>query len=218
MAKNLKVLVSGCSFSESQPSYNPNDEQQWKPWSDFLSEKYDVKNVARGSYGNFGISKSIVKEILHGYQPHLVIIQWSGLVRRMTKHDSDLVMEVLKTPQKNLELVGLDFHSLENLEKYYKALEYSSLQEILLVQEFLEKRDIPYICFWGWRQLVKQHKYMDLIYNNNWILNDNNFGFLNHVIKKWDKESACVHDGHPNTRSQKWLFEQILSRIQKSLI
>ena len=66
--------------------------------------------------------------------------------------------------------------------------------------------------------MFRQHEYMDLIYNNNWILNDNNFGFLNHVIKKWDKESACVHDGHPNTRSQKWLFEQILSRIEKSLI
>ena len=71
--------------------------------------------------------------------------------------------------------------------------------------------------FLGLEINLKQHKYMDLIYNNNWILNDNNFGFLNHVIKKWDKNYVC-HDGHPNTRSQKWLFEQILSRIKKSLI
>ena len=218
MTKNSKVLVSGCSFSETQPSYNPNDEKQWKPWSDFLSEVYDVKNVAKGSYGNFGISKSIVKEILHGYQPDLVIIQWSGIARRMTKHDSDLVMEVLETPQKNIDLVGLDFHSLENLEKYYKEIQYGSLQEILLVQEFLEKRNIPYICFWGWKEIYKPHEYMKLIYNDNWMFNYKNFGFLNHVIKKWGEESACVHDGHPNTRSQKWLFEQILSRIEKSLI
>ena len=218
MAKNLKVLVSGCSFSESQPGYNPNDEKQWKPWSDFLSEKYNVKNVGRGSYGNFGISKSIVKEILHGYQPDLVIIQWSGIARRFSKKDSDLVMRVLETPQKDLDLVGLDFHSFENLEKYYEEIQYGSLQEILLVQEFLQNRNVPYICFWGWKEIHTPHEYMDLIYNDNWILNHNNFGFLNHVIKKWGEESACVHDGHPNTRSQKWLFEQILSRIEKSLI
>ena len=218
MAKNLKVLVSGCSFSESQPGYNPNDEKQWKPWSDFLSEKYNVKNVGRGSYGNFGISKSIVKEILHGYQPDLVIIQWSGIARRFSKKDSDLVMRVLETPQKDLDLVGLDFHSFENLEKYYEEIQYGSLQEILLVQEFLQNRNVPYICFWGWKEIHTPHEYMDLIYNDNWILNHNNFGFLNHVIKKWGEESACVHDGHPNTRSQKWLYEQILSRIEKSLI
>ena len=218
MAKNLKVLVSGCSFSESQPGYNPNDEKQWKPWSDFLSEKYNVKNVGRGSYCNFGISKSIVKEILHGYQPDLVIIQWSGIARRFSKKDSDLVMRVLETPQKDLDLVGLDFHSFENLEKYYEEIQYGSLQEILLVQEFLQNRNVPYICFWGWKEIHTPHEYMDLIYNDNWILNHNNFGFLNHVIKKWGEESACVHDGHPNTRSQKWLYKQILSKIEKSLI
>ena len=35
MDKSLKILVSGCSFSQSQPGYNPRDDKQWKPWSDF---------------------------------------------------------------------------------------------------------------------------------------------------------------------------------------
>ena len=49
--------------------------------SDFLAkEDFQVKNK-KGSMGNFGISKSIVKEILDGYQPDLVIIQWSGIVQ-----------------------------------------------------------------------------------------------------------------------------------------
>ena len=35
--------------------------------------------------GNFGISKSIVKEILDGYRPDLVIIQWSGIAKKIYK-------------------------------------------------------------------------------------------------------------------------------------
>ena len=89
--------------------------------------------------GNFGISKSIVKEILDGYRPDLVIIQWSGIARRFTKKDSDLVMEVLKTSTKSLELVGLDLFSESMIDKYSEDIADGSLQEILLVQEFLEK-------------------------------------------------------------------------------
>ena len=84
-----------------------------------------------------------------------MIIQWSGIARRFTKKDSDLVMEVLKTSTKSLELVGLDLFSESMIDKYSEDISDGSLQEILLVQEFLEKRKINYFCFWVWREIWK---------------------------------------------------------------
>ena len=216
MDKSLKILVSGCSFSQSQPGYNPRDDKQWKPWSDFLAEDFQVKNVAKGSMGNFGISKSIVKEILDGYQPDLVIIQWSGIARRFTKKDSDLVMEVLKTSTKSLELVGLDLFSESMIDKYSEDIADGSLQEILLVQEFLEKRKIPYLCFWGWREIWKYGmETAELFYNDNWfLLNDNNLGFLEFVEENLDS-SYILDCGHPNTDAHKLLYKkEILPRVK----
>ena len=216
MDKSLKILVSGCSFSQSQPGYNPRDDKQWKPWSDFLAEDFRVKNVAKGSMGNFGISKSIVKEILDGYRPDLVIIQWSGIARRFTKKDSDLVMEVLKTSAKSLELVGLDLFSHSMIEKYSEDIADGSLQEILLVQEFLEKRKIPYLCFWGWKELYDYGtKTAELFYNDSWfLLNDENLGFLEFVKKNLDS-SYILDCGHPNTDAHKLLYKkEILPRVK----
>tara|TARA_Y100000592_G_scaffold52630_1_gene83140 strand:+ start:5336 stop:6016 length:681 start_codon:yes stop_codon:yes gene_type:complete len=217
MDKNLQILVSGCSFSESQPGYDSNDKKQWKPWSDFLSDEFVVKNVAKGSMGNFGISKSIVKEILGGYQPDLVIIQWSGIARRFTKKDSDLVIEVLKTPSKSLELVGLDLFSQDTIDKYSEDIMYGSLQEILLVQEFLEKRKIPYLCFWGWQEVTYYYgaKTANLFYNDNWfLLNDNNLGFREYTISNLGEDNI-LDCGHPNTDAHKLLYEkEILPRVK----
>ena len=44
-------------------------------------------------------------------------MEWN-CARRFTKKDSDLVMEVLKTSTKSLELVGLDLFSHSMIEKY----------------------------------------------------------------------------------------------------
>ena len=216
MNKSLKILVSGCSFSESQLVYNVQDDKQWKPWSDFLAEDFQVKNVAKGSMGNFGISKSIVKAILEGYQPDLVIIQWSGIARRFSKKDSDLVMDVLNSSTKNLELIGLDLFSKSMIDKYGKDIADGSLQEILLVQEFLEKRKIPYLCFWGWREIWDYGmETAELFYNDNWfLLNDNNCGFMEFVEENLDS-SYILDCGHPKTDAHKLLYEkEILPRVK----
>jgi hypothetical protein len=65
----MKILVSGCSFTKSQP---------W-PNLLFSPKNYSIKNVAVGEAGNYYISNSVTAN-LH-YCPDFVFVLWSGLNR-----------------------------------------------------------------------------------------------------------------------------------------
>lgn len=222
MEKNLKVLCSGCSFSEPQPYYNEYSDirYEWKPWTDFLSEEsdIDVTNVATGSAGNFRISNSIMTELLDDEKenPDLIIIQWSQTLRGFSNKDDSLVYEVLQQIPEDLSFIGLDYHSQDSIiNKFEKSRLHASIQQIILLTNYIEKLNIPYFFFWGWRVLDNDDYLSKITENKNWWSPNNNptHGMLEYG--KMNLKNYKVEDGHASTETQKLFFDKIIIPIIK---
>ena len=77
----MKLLIAGCSFSQSQRDTN---NKLWSPWSDMINGDFvqEEVNVAQSSYGQGMIAQSIINACeVHNYKPDLAIVQWSAVQR-----------------------------------------------------------------------------------------------------------------------------------------
>lgn len=207
MGKNLKVLCSGCSFSESQPY-----DGDWIPWTDLLSsnDDYDVVNLAKGSAGQFGISNSIMTYLLDdtNFKPDYIIVQWSSVIRGFSKTDDDLILNVLSQTT-DLNYIGLDYNSEDAITMYEEKRMKSSLQQILLLKTYIESIEIPYLFFWGWK--TQNHtKLLDKIVDSNWWYPHNNktFGLTEHVYGQI--EPPLLECGHPTSESHQHFYDTVI--------
>lgn len=211
-----KILIGGCSFSENIN----NKEYEWVSWSKLLSlnDNIEIKNTATSSYGQPKISESITNELLKNTYD-LVILQWSGISRGY---------KLKETPSLS-DLLGIKTDKEEEIEEFFermvdlKNIEYikRSLIQIFLTQQFLEKINIPYISFWGWKQIddniLNNKEVLELtkkVYNNTWILKNKNNGFADEcgVI-----ERRSWKDFHPTSKCHYNFYKNLQPIIENKL-
>jgi len=194
-----KILIGGCSFSE----YNKDMDYPWISWSRLLSQNdLDITNLSKSSYGQPKISETLTDEILDSATPYdLVIVQWSGVTRGYKLVETPSLNDVLELT-KNLNKSHADeiVEGIVNLshQEYIKR----SLTQIYLFQNFLEAKKIPYLSFWGWKQITNEHlkdttilNLINNIYNDNWIFTEKNNGMTEEC-----SSSRRLADFHPTTK------------------
>lgn len=211
-----KILIGGCSFSEHINS----KEYAWVPWSKLLSlnSNIEIKNIATSSYGQPKISESITNELLKNTYD-LVILQWSGTSRGYKFKETPSLSDLLGIKPDKEEETELFFEKMVDL----KNIEYikRSLIQIFLTQQFLEKINIPYISFWGWKQIddniLNNKEVLELtkkVYNNTWILKNKNNGFADEcgVIKR-----MSLKDFHPTSKCHYNFYKTLQPIIENKL-
>ena len=213
-----RILIGGCSFSE----YISDREYPWIPWTQLLSHNdLDITNLAKSSYGQPKISETLTDEILDSVTPYdLVIVQWSGVSRGYKLIETPSLNDVLELT-KNLNKAHADeiVEGIVNLshQEYIKR----SLTQIYLFQNFLETKKIPYLFFWGWKQITAEHlndttisNLISNIYNDNWIFTEKNNG----MTEECDSFRR-LEDFHPTTKCHnKFYFSKLKPIIEKKLM
>ena len=211
-----KILIGGCSFSE----YIDGRDYPWIPWSQLLSyDGVDVTNLAKSSYGQPKISETLTNEIiLSDNQYDLVIVQWSGISRGYKLVEIPSLNDVLELT-KNLDKSHADeiVNGIINLTQigYIK----SSLTQIYLFQTFLESKNIPYLFFWGWKQITSDCLLDDTIsnlvsniYNDNWIFTDKNNGMAEEC-----NSPKRLADFHPTTKCHRNFYKKLKPFIENKI-
>lgn len=232
------VVVGGCSFSEQIPPEVQNIS--WKPWSMFLQDDslnffppYNVKNTAVTSSGNSKIVDNVLEPIVGNpldtkhHEIGYVIVQWSAVGRGYANSESDFTKRIIEWENYNLfnyeeELVSkeLEYGSVTNRLNHisYRYYQYS-LHKILLLKNYLENNNIPYLFFWGWQQLtddlIKKYnlsKLVDLIYDGNWWKHGKHGGLSEYVIDNLGDGPDIIkeNDFHPTTKAHEYFYENIL--------
>lgn len=231
-----KVLVSGCSFSESKYS-EMSQVGNWIPYSDLIQKNHPnihLKNTARASAGNSEIAENIVDEVIKSnFNWDFVIIQWSAIGRSVNKTEKEWLEEIIdnnlihRLPNykeyfdKNLPEGRTS--SQNNLVSYYHYK--NSLTKIKLTQTFLEYYNIPHLFFWGWQQIndniYKEHqKIIDSIYSPNWWYpSKNKFeGLLQYGVTELGEQNAVSDDDlHPSSETHELFFNNIINPIISKL-
>lgn len=212
-----KVLISGCSFTEKKHGLG-----EWIPWSDLLSDELNIRNVAKSSYGQGMISKSIVNEIeISEFKPDFVIVQWSSIQRGYSTNLKEFFSSVVKN--KETDFLAYDYEYLNeemkmNPQNIEDSFILSSFTHILLTKNYLESKNIPYLMFWGWNQLDKVNKkisdlFIDKIYDSNWWIYGEHGG-MSELINDEVKVGSFASDGkHPSTKGHKLFYDKIIKEI-----
>ena len=225
------VLIGGCSFSESKYS-EMSQVGDWVPYSDLIQKNHPnlyLKNTARASASNTEISENIVNEIVNSnFNYDFVIVQWTAIGRNVGMGEKEWLSYCVEN---NLidRLSNYDEYSDKKLPEgrtssqndlvsYYHYKK--SLIKIKLTQSFLEYHKIPYVFFWGWRQITddvyKEHKKLvDTIYSANWWYPNHRYdGFLQYVINNIGEEDGISNDNlHPSSEGHLSFFNNIVNPI-----
>lgn len=227
-----RILICGCSFSESMMKRGGVIEQPWIPYSDLLEKNYEqyyFRNTALSSAGQGEISEKVVHEVIRDdFNWDFVIVQWSAMGRGYSMSEKDWVERVMKENTIHMfhnshEYIGTGLPEGQtsdqaNLVSYWHY--QSALSKIKLTQSFLEKNNIPYMFFWGWQQLVdkiyqEHRKLVDSVYDANWWYPGNKYhGLLQYIINEIGEERGVSSDGlHPSSEGHYLFYENILKPI-----
>ena len=165
----MKVLISGCSYTEDSRPFRQRDFPYRLTWPHYLKLQrpdWDVVNVAAIAAGNQYIYDSVAWQLSQQYYD-LVLVMWTGLSRFDMAMAADLY-DAYFSDYKYSARLGQDVtyifsgglmgnwldskkypmaHDL--FSRIYKLQTYStlailSLQKILMLQSMLEKSHIPY--------------------------------------------------------------------------
>ena len=234
------LLIGGCSFSERIP--DDMHEVAWKSWTNFFQDdslnffpNIIPINRAVKSSGNSKIVDSILENTIgnpldtpdKNHNIEYVIVQWSAVGRGYSNNESDFAKRIIEWENYNLfnyeeELVSRELEYGQVTDRLnhvsYRYYQYS-LHKILLLKNYLENNNIPYLFFWGWQQLtdelIKEYnlsKLVDLIYDGNWWRYDTHGGLSEYVIDKLGNSSDVIkpNDFHPTTKAHKYFYENIM--------
>ena len=212
-----RILIGGCSFSE----YNKDREYPWISWSRLLSQNnLDITNLATSAYGQPKISETLTNEILlSDNQYDLVIVQWSGVTRGYKFGEIPSLSDVEQlTKNHNKEQANEIIEGIASLYDY----EYvkRSLIQIYLFQNFLDTKKIPYLSFWGWKQISNDSlnnniisNLINKIYNDNWVFDEKNNG-----ITEECGTSQRLKDFHPNSKCHSnFYFKKLKPLIENKI-
>ena len=218
-----KILIGGCSFSQTQKD---NNNSKWISWSDFIdNEMFFIKNMALSSYGQMKISETIINEIIKSdFSFDLVFIQWSAFGRGVSNSEKDFFKWVINTGQEFMlpygnEYVNTGLSKLTTTNKLNSidSLFYTaSLIQIELVKTFLEHHNINYLMFWGWEQItdniyLRNKKLIDSIYKGNWWKFGEYGGILEYGADILGIDDAILkEDFHPTTQSHEFFYKNVI--------
>jgi hypothetical protein len=227
-----KILIGGCSFSESYLKRKGEvTDHPWIPYTDLLENHYkdfEVTNTARDSAGNSEISENIVEQVIKN-DYDFVIVQWSAMGRGSAKTEAEWIEKLINS--KSLDRLhreseylntGLDEGQTSNGDwaGHVSSNHYrTSLLKIKMTQAVLENKNVPYVFFWGWRQLndylyQKNKKLVDSIYEANWWYpNDKLDGMKQYVCSILSEEGLADDGLHPSSKGHKLFFENIIKPI-----
>jgi hypothetical protein len=231
-----KILIGGCSFSQSTGFPIDNDIPKWTSWTNFLekdfSESYEIINRAQSSFGQSRIVESLLEELLKfEFDIDYVFIQWSAIGRAYSTNERDffnrmiIQSEVPFSPHQHEYIVNDDKEGwITNLtneisDSFYTA----SLNQIFLLKSLLDSKRIPYIMFWGWEQLnnntiTKNKNLIDKIYDERFWRWKNNGGMSDYITDNIGFEKGIIpNDFHPSTEGHKFFYNTIIKNILKTI-
>lgn len=224
------ILIGGCSFSQSQ-IHDPGNAP-WLPWSDLVEAPN--KNVATSSYGQGMIVRSIIEKIeLQKFNPNFVIVQWSAVQRGYTSNQTDVVEAIVKNREVLFSHYDTEYWS-DNVKVGYASNGFDDLTHetyvtafthITLLQNYLERKGIRYLFFWGWEQInVKNplsYKFKELYKTTKigeWWIPRNHIGFKEWAQEEIGTDADLENDFHPSTAAHKIFYEKIIKpKINKLL-
>jgi hypothetical protein len=175
MNNRLKVLIGGCSFSETSSWWEGagfvNRKETTKPYrlkwpGELYSDGVDITNTAVSSASNQIIIERLKKRLDRYYENwnttvrsgepmtraqknskyDLVIIQWSSFVR-----DFLPMIHKQSPPHKEWKENRKLFRMLLSSDPVESFI-VRDLQQMVFFQNYLDKLEIPYIQFIGWSQ------------------------------------------------------------------
>ena len=228
----MKLLIAGCSFSQSQ---RDNQDRDWNPWSDMVDVHENV-NVAQSSYGQGMIAQSIVNACeVHNYKPSLAIVQWSAVQRGYSLNQKDFLEKIMinSEPQffnydEEYRSDNLDLGKVSNvLTRLDRNAYLSTLTHISLVQNYFESKGIKYFMFWGWGQISEHNHYksqFDKLYKSSkigewWIPNvhdsKHHLGMKEWATSKIGSKAKIEEDFHPSTEAHEIFYKEIIEPLFK---
>lgn len=235
--KGKTILIGGCSYSESTKPKNlprPFDYSHydstrvWYPWTDMLDDEFGddntVINVAKGSSGQSTIVSFLMKQLIElDFKVDLVIVQWSSIFRLFAEKESDLLESINQQGIELLSQKGTDVFTLDYYDKLKELghdIELNSFLQIYLFMNILKTKKINYKFFWGWNQkttISKYDSFIKEIYDENFILLDNYgsmHGYANTILGINNTNVSNINN-HPNTKSHKLFYKDIIREIIK---
>ena len=215
--KKKKILISGCSFSQSQVGYN---ESMWIPYSDLILHDFDnhiVTNLAMESRGNGYIIDSIVNHIEHSSEaPNYIIVQLSAFTRFMHNDINDAYKGGQVYSDLFEYIYAHDYADVNSIKKLTNQTYLTNFVRIKMLTEYLKNTSIPHFIFFGWNQLgddLKWQNSFNKIINNNpnfWIHNKFN-GMLEYGIDLFGKKAIVSKENyHPTTIVHDKFYKEIL--------
>lgn len=200
-----KLIVSGDSFTLGS-------ELQGKSWAELLGDNlgYNTVNKSAAGVGNIAIARSVIEELP---KADAVAIMWTFLARfdvyqnnawnTITVHSSNIFEKEF-------------FKNVGNSE-FYEL--HNTLTSILLLQNILEKFNIPYIFTSADKEWTTKHftkdpwieKLIQLIDWNKWYLIDNGNGFYDWGTRNY----TCGKYGHPLDKAHEDLANNMFQFASK---
>ena len=202
-----KLIVSGDSFTLGS-------ELQGKSWAELLGNNlgYDTVNKSIAGAGNTTIARSVMEELP---KVNAVAVMWTFLARFDVYQNN--AWNTISVHSSNIFEKEF-FKNIGNSE-FYEL--HNTLTSILLLQNTLEKFNIPYIFTsadeeWGTKYFAKDpwiEKLNQLIDWSKWYTIDYGNGFY-----KWGTRNyACGKFGHPLDKAHEDLCDNML-QFSKNLI
>jgi hypothetical protein len=174
----MKVLVSGCSFSQ-WPEYPGGPNTCWPRWLQEKHPDWEIVSKAEAAAGNQYIANSIVDELTEDDSYDMVLVMWSGVTRldfltNVADPDWSQLFDsygFYRRLHGNKDSLGYIFSGGELgtwfankvaykmfYEQYkvssHASLGYTNLMEMVKLQNFLEAKGkkyyfMSYVNYWG---------------------------------------------------------------------
>jgi len=221
----MNVLITGCSFTQGNND-SPSGNEMWIPWSNLVHfDGYDVRNVAKSSYGQGKIVQSVVQFLEESDQrPDLVIIQLSAILRGYSTNVNDFYFRITNQRESFFLLHDDDYitpdagwvHKVSIAEDELDSeTHWNAYTKVLLLKTYLQQKNQDYIMFWGWNQLENCPTNIKLLWKKN--IYDENFwsygtwgGMSEYITDKIGKKGIIPMDFHPSTEGHQLFYNDII--------
>lgn len=221
----MRVLVTGCSFSEKMRELS-DEYQQWMPWSDLIHfDGYNVKNVAQSSFGQGKITQSVVQFMESNPKPDLVVIQLSAILRGYASNMKDFYLRITNQKESFFLLHDDEYITPDNEwegkvsmadDELTEEVHWNTLCKVLMLKSYLKERNQDYIMFWGWNQLENAPDHIKSIWKSQ--VYDNNFwsynewgGMSEYIIDTIGSEMGILPmDFHPTSEGHRIFYDDII--------
>ena len=209
--KNKNILISGCSFSASQKN---KKRFGWIPYSDLLSNDFNVINLSKESRGNGYIVDSIVNYIENIDKPDYIIVQLSAFTRLIDnmedRYNSGFVGGLYE------HLYNKDYLDIESWNKFDNQIYLHNFVKIKMLIEYLKNTKIPHMIFFGWNQVSNnsewETKFENIIKDNTNFWRFNKLGgLLEFGIDAYgDNAKVNKEDFHPTSEVHLDFYKKII--------